>query len=289
MSNDMNPNLAPQLKKYLDKTDKERINFIRQTNWIDYPFAKKILTKIEDIFDSPKSMRPRGMLLYGDSNNGKTALLKKFYREFGEGETIDEDGDVVYTMPIVYATASSSSDESRMYIDILSSMNVPVNHNEKVTKKEEELLYYLELMQTKMIIIDEIHSILRGPYNKMTHLMTALKTITNRTGIPIILAGTQDAMSAVTIDNQTKSRFKPQELPLWSNDDNFLRFVATMEAMIPLKKASNLYANYDLLSYIHSLSNGCIGEAVTIIKDASIYAIRNKAEQITKKAIKESL
>ncbi|WP_428024303.1 TniB family NTP-binding protein [Arcobacter sp.] len=285
----MNENLSPQLRKYLDLSDEERIFFIQKDKWIDYPDANKILAKIEDIYNAPKSIRSRGMLLYGDSNNGKSAILKRFYRKFAKDEYIDEDGDLIHLMPLVYVIAEASSDESIMFTEILSSMNVPVNHKEKVSKKKEEAVFYLNLMKTKLIIIDEIQNVLHGPHNKMAQLITSLKTLNNKTGIPIILAGTQDAMSAISIDNQTKSRFKPYELPLWNNDENFLRFIATMEAMLPLKKASNIFKNYELLTYLHGLSKGCIGEAIDILKDASIYAIRTKSERITKKEIKESL
>lgn len=285
----MNSNLAPQFRKYLEMSDEERIYFIQKDKWIDYPLANKVLLKMQDIFNAPKSIRSRGMLLYGDSNNGKTAILKKFYRDFSKDEYIDEDGDLIHLMPIVYVISESSSDESVMFSKILSAMNVPVNHKEKVTKKKEEVIYNLGIMETKLIIIDEIQNVLQGPYNKMTQLITSLKTLNNTTAIPIILAGTQDAMSAISIDNQTKSRFKPLELPNWNNDENFSRFITTIEAMLPLKKASNLYQNYELLTYLHELSNGCIGEVIDILKDASIYAIRTKSERITKKEIKEIL
>lgn len=285
----MNPNLAPQFRKYLEMNDEERIYFIQKDKWIDYPLANKVLLKMQDIFNAPKSIRSRGMLLYGDSNNGKTAILKKFYRDFSKDEYIDEDGDLIHLMPIVYVISESSSDESVMFSKILSAMNVPVNHKEKVTKKKEEVIYNLGIMKTKLIIIDEIQNVLQGPYNKMTQLITSLKTLNNTTAIPIILAGTQDAMSAISIDNQTKSRFKPLELQNWNNDENFSRFITTIEAMLPLKKASNLYQNYELLTYLHELSNGCIGEVIDILKDASIYAIRTKSEKITKKEIKEIL
>lgn len=285
----MNPNLAPQIQKYLELSDEERIYFIQKDKWIDYPNASKIFSKIEDIYNAPKSIRSRGMLLYGDSNNGKSAILKRFYRKYAKDEYVDEDGDLIHLMPIVYVVAEASSDESVMFTEILSSMNIPLNHKEKVSKKKEEVVYYLNLMRTKLIIIDEIQNVLHGPHNKMAQLITSLKTLNNKTGIPIILAGTQDAMSAISIDNQTKSRFKPYELPLWNNDENFLRFIATMEAMLPLKKASNIYKDYELLSYLHGLSKGCIGEAIDILKDASVYAIRTKSERISKKEIKESL
>ena len=46
----MNPNLAPQFRKYLEMSDEERIYFIQKDKWIDYPLANKVLLKMQDIF-----------------------------------------------------------------------------------------------------------------------------------------------------------------------------------------------------------------------------------------------
>ena len=45
----MNPNLAPQFRKYLEMNDEERIYFIQKDKWIDYPLANKVLLKMQDI------------------------------------------------------------------------------------------------------------------------------------------------------------------------------------------------------------------------------------------------
>jgi hypothetical protein len=284
-----NNNLAPQLQKYLLMSDKERIEFIQKDKWLDYPLAAKLLQKIEDIYNAPVSIRPKGMLLYGNSYNEKTAILKKFYRAHTMGEYIDKDGDTINMMPIVYVDAPASSEESRMLTTILQGMGISVKHNEKVSKQEEYLLYYLKLMKTKLIIIDEIHNVLHGAHTKMTQLMASLKTLSNKTGIPMILAGTENALAAVTIDSQTRSRFKPYELKTWENDDMFARFVATFEATLPLKKASNLYSNKKLLAELYEASQGAIGETLDILESAAIIAIRNKNEKITIIELKTAL
>ena len=49
----MNPNLAPQFRKYLEMSDEERIYFIQKDKWIDYPLANKVLLKMQDIFTLP--------------------------------------------------------------------------------------------------------------------------------------------------------------------------------------------------------------------------------------------
>ena len=43
----MNPNLAPQFRKYLEMNDEERIYFIQKDKWIDYPLANKVLLKMQ--------------------------------------------------------------------------------------------------------------------------------------------------------------------------------------------------------------------------------------------------
>ncbi|MBE0491315.1 MAG: TniB family NTP-binding protein [Sulfurospirillum sp.] len=284
-----NNNLAPQLYKYLHMSDEKRIEFIQRDKWIDYPLANKVLQKIEDIFNAPISIRPKGMLLYGESYNGKTAILKKFCRAHLPGEYTDEDGDIINMIPVVYVEAPPSSEESRILSAILASIGVSVKYNEKVHKKEEDLLYYLKLMQTKLIIIDEIHNVLHGAHTKMTQLMASLKSLSNKSGIPMILAGTENALAAVTIDAQTKSRFKPYELKPWENDETFGRFVATFEAMLPLKNASNLYMNKKLLAELYAASGGALGETLNILQTAAIAAIRNKNEKITIEEIQTAL
>jgi hypothetical protein len=78
-------------------------------------------------------------------------------------------------------------------------------------------------------------------------------------------------------------------LKTWENDDMFARFVATFEATLPLKKASNLYSNKKLLAQLYEASNGAIGETLDILESAAIVAIRNKNEKITINELKTAL
>jgi hypothetical protein len=192
-------------------------------------------------------------------------------------------------MPVVYTVAPPSPDESRMYTAILSSMNVPFSHSDNTAKKLSLVEYYIKIMRTRVIVIDEIHNVLSGSYNKRTQFMEALKNLTIDKDLKIFLAGTNDALSAVSIDNQMKSRFRPHELPTWHNDELFASFIHTLETMIPLKKASNLYSDKRLLAKLHDASEGCIGEAIAIIKDAAVEAIETGSEKITQESIASSM
>ena len=72
-------NLIPEAIEYLSKSDEERILYCKKDHWIGYGAAVKLIEILEDKFLDPPQMRHEGLLIYGDSNNGKTAILKRMY------------------------------------------------------------------------------------------------------------------------------------------------------------------------------------------------------------------
>lgn len=72
------PHLSPKAEEQLKYSDIERIEYIRSPRWIGYPQAQQVLVKLEDLLSFPKQNRMPNMLLVGDTNNGKTMLIKHF-------------------------------------------------------------------------------------------------------------------------------------------------------------------------------------------------------------------
>ena len=58
-----------------------------------------------------------------------------------------------------------------------------------------------------------------------------------------------------------------------------MRLLTSFEVLLPLKNASNL-SHESIALKILSMSEGTIGEISTILKKASVHAIRNKKECI---------
>ena len=71
--------LTKTAQLYLEKSDKERIAYCNKSHWIGYRAALTLIDLLEDKFDEPPQIRHEGLLVYGDHNNGKTSILKKFY------------------------------------------------------------------------------------------------------------------------------------------------------------------------------------------------------------------
>ena len=274
-------NLTNEAFEYLSKSDEERIIYCKKDHWIGYGSAVKLIEILEDKFLDPPQMRHEGLLVYGDSNNGKTAILKRMYDlHKTKLDYVTKDGEAIYEIPIIYFQAPTIPDESRLYSLILDELCVPQKRTDKVVIKANLAKHYLNKLGTKMILIDEIHSALRGNLNKQRTFIDDLKQLSNSLSLTIVLAGTREAYSALSIGNETGSRFPALELPRWNNDKKFRSFVATYERCLPLKEASNMAENSELLNALFYQSEGLIGKTVNLLKKAAIKAINSKREYI---------
>jgi Bacterial TniB protein len=272
--------LLPEALDLLDKDNSTRRNYIEQLKWIPYPRANAILAELEHFLIMPRKPRMTSCLIVGDSDNGKSSLIQEFVKNH-----LPTSGQYSPAYPVILIEAPNNSDEGRLYNNILEKIQVPFKLKDSPAKKEHEVFYYLKLLETRMLILDDIHNILGGPVSKQKIFMSALKTINNKS-ISIVLLGIKDALNAVATDAQIISRFPPVTLPKWRLDRDYASLLASLERTLPLKKASNL-ASKELGPTILDLAEGLIGYIVDLVEKAAIRAIETNTERITAKEIEE--
>jgi len=274
--------IREDIRAIAEKSNEDRINYIQSEFWISYPRSMDIIKKFHDLKNHPKVNRMPNYLLVGETNNGKTAILNKFIEENNQDFVIDEGFSLIKS-PIVSIQTPPSPDERRLYNEILKEMNVPHKLNERLDKKYYQLSRLIESTNTRVLILDEIHSILSGTYKKQREFMTLLKYMSNDLKIGIIVAGTREARIAINTDPQIANRFSPITLPKWKLDTEFIQLLYSFEWRLTLRKKSGLYEkeNFDLAKKIFYLSEGILGELSTILKMAAIQAITSGNERIT--------
>ena len=216
------------------------------------------------------------LLIVGDSNNGKTKILKQFLKRYPFD--IDED-TALNIQPVVMVSAPSKPDENSFYIRMLQELHTPYVKNESASVKRERIIRVLKKRQTRMLIIDEIQHIIAGSLNAQRNLLNAIKDLSNTLQIPIVGAGIEDAFNAIQVDSQLANRFQLEVLPRWkinTLDDtkNFARLIASIEQSLILPEASYLYKK-PYLEKIHYLSEGLIGEVFQILRKLAIFSIKN--------------
>jgi len=92
----------------------------------------------------------------------------------------------------------------------------------------------------RILVIDEIHSILAGTFREQRIVLNAIRFLANDLRIPLVCVGTHEAKQALMTDQQLADRFEAWELPPWQDDPALLQLLASFAAILPLRRASEL-------------------------------------------------
>ena len=258
-------------------SNKERIEVMDQPRWIGYTRATEILDVMQGLLNKPQRPRMPNLLIVGDSNNGKTTLIRRFCDLCGKS-FVDENSNPV--RPIILAEAPTSADEKALYISILERFWTPYRATDQVAKLRYQVIHLMRACQVRMLIIDELHSLLAGTATKQREVMNAIKLLCNELCIPIVGVGTREAVRVLHTDPQHASRFDVASLPTWSLDKDFQRLLASFEKILPLKHSSRLHAP-ELATRLHSISEGNIGNLHRLLVECAKEAIECGVDQIT--------
>jgi hypothetical protein len=199
----MSTHLHPDLRHVLGLSAKERMEFMDQPRWLGYPLANRVIEVMRGLMEKPSRPRMPNLLLVGDSNNGKTTIVQRFRKQYGEGY-VNEDVEPV--KPVVVTQAPPSADEKSLYIAVLESFWAPYRPTDPVPKLRYQVIHQLRACHTRLLIIDEFHSLLTGGAVKQRETMNAIKLLCNELMIPIVGVGTQDAVRVLHSDPQHASR-----------------------------------------------------------------------------------
>jgi hypothetical protein len=274
MSN--SPHLHPRTELELELPLPERIKAIRSARWIGYPAAKAVLDRMEELVEFPQNHRMPCLLLVGESNNGKTMLLRHFFKLHKFQDVPGQSA----TLPALYAQCPASPDERDLYSSILERLRLPHNRNSRAHVLRTQLEKAMRALSVRMMVLDEVHNVLVGTPIKQKQFLNTLKYLSNELEIPIVAAGTKNALQVTRTDDQIANRFEPMFLPTWKLNDEFRRLLVSFEMMLPLRQPSKL-SQEPLLGRIYMMSEGLIGEVSTILVRAGVTAVQNKEECVT--------
>lgn len=275
------PHLTDAVALQADAGADERILAIKAGFWIPYDRAKETLDHMEELLAHPPIERMPNLLIVGASNNGKTQILKHFMEQHPINP--NPEGDAA-RISAIRVDAPPTPDIGELCVRILDAIKAPHKEVGSAMERLRTVKKVLDLVGTRMLLVDEIHNMLTGGPVKQREFRNGLKDLGNGLRIPIVAAGIEESFTVFSTDPQLSNRFNPEFLPLWRLDQDTGRLLASMERRFPLRKPSNLIAA-EMLQKIVFMSEGLIGEIHSLLKEAAIKAIRDGAEQITLKIL----
>jgi hypothetical protein len=272
----------PEFFHIMGLSDVERLAFLDEPRWIGYDQAKLILDSLNALMVKPKRPRMPGLLVVGESNNGKTTVIQRFYDLCGQ-PFVNDDAEPV--KPVILAEAPPSADEKGLYISLLERFFAPYRASDSAAKLRYQVIHLFRACHVKLLVVDEFHSLLTGTSTKQREVMNAIKLLCNELCIPIVGVGTREAVRVLHSDPQHASRFDVVSLPLWSLNKDFQKLLASFEKVLPLKSPSRLHQP-ELASAFHAISGGNLGDLHRLLVECSRVAIESGEERITLEIIK---
>ncbi|MGA4554909.1 TniB family NTP-binding protein [Methylorubrum aminovorans] len=272
--------VAPEVREVMDRSPAERIAVAQADQWVDYPAATAALKRLEDALKHTRASRMENCLLVGDSNNGKSSILRTFVqRNPSRGWMTDEAGTPqLRAIPVLLMDMPRQRQDELFWKAMLQGLACAApRRNEDL---EPFACSLLEQFEVRVLVIDEVHDLLlEGTPRQHRSRLKLLKSLSNRLRLPIVVAGTHEAEAALAIAEEVDNRFEPFVLPRWNLDRNFRGFVAAYERLLPLKQPSGL-AERETLIPLYNVCDGTIGRMVRVLKRAAVAAIESGAEKI---------
>ncbi len=277
--------LHAEMRAFADEDDASRIRLMRTDRWISYARADAALAACEDLLTFPKRTRMPNLLLYGPTNNGKTMIVEKFRRAHPPMASEDAPHGIAQ-IPVLNVQMPPGPDEARFFEAILDAMAVPPVSG-AVAKRQATTVRFMRDTGVQLLVIDEAHNLLSGTALQQRRLLNLLRWLGNELKIPLVAAGTVEAFHAIQSDDQLANRFEPMPLPPWPKNQEYRQMLKTLEALLPLRRASGL-AKHALAAKIHSATGGILGEVVVMITRTAVQAVTSGEERITAKLIDEA-
>ena len=269
--------LPPDYAAVASRSDEERLAFISRDRFLPFQQTDAILKAMERLYRQAPSIRPKGMLLVGESLIGKSFLLDHFKRAHPADDNADGDAAIV---PIVHITVAGRA-RADLYREIMGSLNARPASTAKPDAVRTDCIALMQAVGMRVLIIEEFQDLLVGTATEQDVALNHVKYIMSQTGRPIIASGIEKAVSAANRSTQIKSRLREKRLHRFQrNDDAYVDALAMWEQTLPLRKASHLDSPA-IAQEIYDRTVGVTGRISELLQIAAELAIEDRSERIT--------
>ena len=155
--------------------------------------------------NAPADSKPRGLVLVGESNAGKTRTMQAF-RDLHKPQIVPDAQFAEYQA--IYIGAPDEPSMPIVYNSILDALNHPLfYHRDEVTLRKHTVKM-VRGCNVGVIMIDELHDISRQRMsNLLLDLLGQMKNFINDTGRPFVVGGVKVIAEILSQDEQIASRF----------------------------------------------------------------------------------
>ena len=261
-------------RRLLQLDDAQRIACIDRDLWIGYSRAQQAHQRLDRILRSERRMRPDNLLVVGASNNGKTAIARRFHAR----HILPEDPEAERaTIPVAFVQAPNGPRVVPLLAGILQALGREPTRRHTVAQLRSETYRAMQDVGLRLLLIDDLHNVSGSGIGPM---LVDLRNLGSVTGVSLGCFATKDIAAIFRRDEQLANRFELMTLPRWQLDDtDYAKLLATFAQTLPLRRPSHL-TDPDLAQAFLVAADGLIGGIASLLRQAAVEAIRTGRECI---------
>lgn len=258
----------------LELDDEQRIARIDRDLWIGYGRAREAHARLGRILLSERRTRPDNLLIVSASNNGKTAIARRFVARHAAPEDAQAERS---SIPVALIQAPNGPRIPPLLAAICAALGREPGPRRTTAQLRAETYKVMLDVGLRLLLIDDLHNI-RG--TGVGPMLVELREIGSSTGVSLGGFATREIAYLLRQDEQLANRLEPYVLPRWTiSDPDYPRLLATFERYLPLRQPSGL-ASPEMAQRILALADGLIGGIAAILRRAAAQAIRTGRERI---------
>lgn len=255
-------------------SDARRIARIDRDRWIGYGRAQTAFEGLRRLLLSERRQRPDNLLVVGASNNGKTAIARRF---LARTQPPEDPGASASTIPVALIQAPNGPSAVQLLDAIRAALGQPAGRRETTAQLRKETYRIARGVGLRLLLIDDLHDI-RG--SRVGSVLVELRDIGSVLGVSLGCFATREIAYVLRQDDQFSNRFELMPLPRWEIEDpDYWRLLHTFARRLPLRSPSEL-TEPGLAAYILGRAEGLIGAVTHLLRRAAVEAVRTGHERI---------
>lgn len=183
--------------------------------WVPTVGQNAVIKEMKKLVDAPSSTRPTNLALMAAPNYGKSQMLIHF--EDVTNPPYDETAETT-NVPIVRVDLTHVREPVAVLRECLSALYVRFHTKDPPDELWRRLKIHIQPLNIRLFLLDDVNSIAALSVSKQKEFLQLFRAFGNKTGRPIVLAGTDDVNAILDNDYQFKTRFLRMSLPPIASD-----------------------------------------------------------------------
>lgn len=253
-----------------------RLAFLAEEHVLLHPRMQVLLEELDTIIRQPNPER-KYRLISARSYNGKSTLAETLVAM--HPTDLNPLGDAAH-VPVVMISMPEVASVREFAVRILQAVHEPVNLRWSGTHLLTCAYSCLSALGTRALILDEFQQINEGRTQDRQQMVNIVKSIGKQCGLAVFGFGMPSSIRVVEHEPQLQRRFEHRLILPWTYGVEGADLIADLEALLPLRRESNLRGHPALLHRILTMSDGVIGHIRAVMIRAATVAIESGREII---------